>query len=54
MILTSIIACALSLNGSWDFRFEEDRPLEAAAKLDFAARPDADPAQKRKNRIGES
>jgi beta-glucuronidase len=37
MMLTSILACALSLNGSWDFRFEEGRPLEQAVKPDFAA-----------------
>jgi len=27
----------VSLNGSWAFRFEEGRPLEQAAKADFAA-----------------
>ena len=36
-MLASIIACALSLNGSWDFRFEEDRSLEESAKLEFSA-----------------
>ena len=37
MMFASIIACALSLNGSWDFRFEENSSLEEAAKLEFAA-----------------
>lgn len=37
MILASIIACALSLNGSWDFRFEEGKPLEDVANRNFVA-----------------
>ena len=37
MINTIILAAAVSLNGNWDFRFEEDRPLEAVASDDFAA-----------------
>ena len=28
---------SLSLDGSWSFRFEEGKPLEEAAKVDFAA-----------------
>ena len=28
---------SLSLDGSWGFRFEEGKPLEEAAKSDFAA-----------------
>ena len=28
---------SLSLDGSWSFRFEEGKPLEEAAKGDFAA-----------------
>lgn len=32
-----MLAAAFSLNGSWEFRFEEDKPLEVAAKGDFTA-----------------
>ena len=35
-ILMAAVA-AVSLNGSWDFRFEENQPLEAAAKPTFQA-----------------
>ena len=31
------LASAVSLNGSWEFRFEEDKPLEAVASAGFAA-----------------
>ena len=43
-LLTMGVACwaasmfaDLCLNGSWEFRFEEDKPLEAAGAADFAA-----------------
>ena len=35
--LCGMAAEALSLDGSWSFRFEEGKPLEEAAKGDFAA-----------------
>ena len=37
MLHTLILAAALSLNGSWEFCFEEDKPLEAVAAADFVA-----------------
>ena len=37
MLSTLILAAALSLNGSWDFRFEENKTLESASAADFAA-----------------
>ena len=37
MINCLVLAAALCLNGGWDFRFEEDKTLEAVAKPDFAA-----------------
>ena len=33
----SATSAGLDLNGSWGFRFEEGKPLEKAAKGDFAA-----------------
>ena len=35
--LCGMAAEVLSLDGSWEFRFEEGKPLEEAAKDDFAA-----------------
>ena len=35
--LCGMTAESLSLDGSWSFRFEEGKPLEEAAKVDFAA-----------------
>ena len=37
MLNVLLLAAAISLNGSWCFRFEEDKPLESAAVADFAA-----------------
>ena len=37
MMNALVLAAALSLNGSWEFRFEEDRPLEEVASAGFAA-----------------
>ena len=37
MVVSCIFAAALSLNGSWDFRFEEGKPLEDVADAGFAA-----------------
>ncbi len=37
MLLAGLLATVISLNGSWDFRFEEGRPLEDAATGAFAA-----------------
>ena len=37
MLNAVLIAAALSLNGSWEFRFEEDKPLERAGSAAFAA-----------------
>ena len=37
MLNLLLLATALSLNGSWDFRFEEDKTLESASSADFAA-----------------
>lgn len=37
MLNTFIFIAAVSLNGSWDFRFEEDKPLEAVQSADFVA-----------------
>ena len=37
MLFPSILAFALSLNGSWDFRFEEGKALEDAPDAGFAA-----------------
>lgn len=36
-MLNVLIAAALSLNGSWDFRFEEGKPLEEVASAGFTA-----------------
>ena len=37
MLFPCILAFALSLNGSWDFRFEEGKALEDAPDAGFAA-----------------
>ena len=37
MVCSCLLAFALSLDGSWGFRFEEGKPLEDVAKADFAA-----------------
>ena len=37
MLATLLFAAALSLNGSWDFRFEEDRPFNEVGGADFEA-----------------
>ena len=37
MVVSCIFAAALSLNGSWEFRFEEGKPLEDVADAGFAA-----------------
>ena len=36
-MISALLAAALSLNGSWDFRFEEDKPLETAGQASFEA-----------------
>ena len=36
-MISALLAAALSLNGSWDFRFEEDNPLETAGQASFEA-----------------
>lgn len=36
-MLIAVALTALSLNGAWDFRFEEGKSIEQAAKADFAA-----------------
>ena len=36
-VACGMAAESLSLDGSWSFRFEEGKPLEEAAKVDFAA-----------------
>ena len=37
MVCSCLLAFALSLDGSWSFRFEEGKPLEDVAKAGFAA-----------------
>lgn len=37
MMNALVLAAALSLNGSWEFRFEEDKSLETVQSADFAA-----------------
>ena len=37
MLNALVLAAVLSLNGSWEFRFEEDKSLETAATADFSA-----------------
>jgi len=37
VLMTMILAAALSLDGSWAFRFEEDKALEAAGNAGFVA-----------------
>ncbi len=37
MFCTYLLALAIPLNGSWDFRFEEGKPLEEVAMSEFAA-----------------
>ena len=37
MFCSCLLAFALSLDGSWEFRFEEGKPFESAAVVDFAA-----------------
>ena len=37
MINALILATSVLLNGTWNFRFEEDKALEAVASADFAA-----------------
>jgi beta-glucuronidase len=37
MLLTCLLASILSLNGSWEFRFEENKPIENVAGATFSA-----------------